>query len=77
MCLGVTGRVVELRLDRPDLARVDVEGVLRDINVGLLDDDPARAGDWVLIHLGFALQKMTEQEVAEARSTLAILESPT
>ena len=73
MCLGIPGRVVELRADHPDLARVDVEGMVRDINLGLLADDPAVPGDWILIHLGFALQKMTQAEVDEARSTLMIL----
>ena len=73
MCLGIPGRVVERRSDHPDLARVDVEGVVRDINLGLLEDDPAVPGDWVLIHLGFALQKMTQVEVDEARSTLMVL----
>jgi len=73
MCLGIPGRVVELRSDHPDLARVDVEGMVRDINLGLLADDPAVPGDWILIHLGFALQKMTQAEADEARSTLMIL----
>ena len=73
MCLGIPGQVVELRSDHPDLARVDVEGVIRDVNLGLLVDDPAVPGDWILIHLGFALQKMTKAEVDEARSTLMVL----
>jgi hydrogenase expression/formation protein HypC len=73
MCLGIPGQVVELRADQPDLARVDVEGVIRDVNLGLLTDDPAVPGDWILIHLGFALQKMTMAEVDEARSTLMVL----
>jgi hydrogenase expression/formation protein HypC len=73
MCLGIPGRVVELPVAHPDIGRVDVEGVVRDINLALVDDDPPRVGEWVLIHLGFALQKMTEAEVADARSTLAIL----
>ena len=73
MCLGIPGCVVERRTDHPDLARVDVEGVVRDINLGLLDEDPPGPGDWVLIHLGFALQRMTEQEAQEARSTLSVL----
>jgi len=73
MCLGIPGRVVELRSDHPDLAQVDVEGVVRTINVGLLDEDPARPGDWILIHLGFALQKMTKQEVDDALATLTVL----
>jgi hydrogenase expression/formation protein HypC len=73
MCLGIPGLVVEMSTQHPDLARVDVEGVVRDINMALLDDDPAVPGDWILIHLGFALQKMTEAEVQDARSTLAVL----
>ena len=73
MCLGIPGRVVALRDDHPDLARVDVEGVVRDINLGLLEDDPAKPGDWILIHLGFALQKMTEAEVADALDVLTVL----
>jgi hydrogenase expression/formation protein HypC len=72
MCLGIPGRLVELT-EHPDIARVDVEGVVRDINIALLGDDPAEPGDWVLIHLGFALQTMTEAEVEDARSTLSIL----
>jgi len=73
MCLGIPGRIVELPTDRPDWARVDVEGLVRDINVALMDEDPPKPGDWILIHLGFALQKMTEEEVESARSTLTVL----
>ena len=73
MCLGIPGRIVEMPTDREDIARVDVEGVVRDIHLGLLDQDPPAAGDWVLIHLGFALEKMTEEEVASARSTMSVL----
>lgn len=73
MCLGIPGRVVELRTDLPNVARVDVEGVVRDIDLAFLDDDPAVPGDWVLIHLGFALEKMTAEDAAEARATLMVL----
>lgn len=73
MCLGIPGRVVEPSAERADLARVEVEGVLRDVNVSLLEDDPPRPGEWVLIHLGFALQRMTEAEVEDARATMALL----
>lgn len=73
MCLGIPGRVVELSAKHEDFARVDVEGVVRDINIALMEEDPAVPGDWVLIHLGFALQKMTEAEVQDARSTLTVL----
>ena len=65
MCLGIPGEVTEL-LDRPDLARVDVSGVKRAINIGLLEDEEVKPGDWVLIHVGFALSKIDEDEAAAA-----------
>lgn len=71
MCLGIPGEVVEVLADRPELARVSVGGVRRAINIGLLADDPPRPGDWVLIHVGFALSKIDE---AEARAELEFLE---
>jgi len=66
MCLGIPGEVIEFLPGQPDLARVDVSGVRRVINVGLLVDDPPAAGEWVLIHVGFALSKIDEDEAAEA-----------
>jgi hydrogenase expression/formation protein HypC len=69
MCLAVPGRVVELVDERAQLARVDVSGVFRNVNVGLLEG--VREGDWVLIHVGFALSKVDEEE---ARATLELLE---
>jgi hydrogenase expression/formation protein HypC len=68
MCLAVPGQVLELVDEGNRLARVDVAGVLRTVNIGLLDDvDP---GDWVLIHVGFALSKVDEEE---ALATLGLL----
>ncbi|MBB5152576.1 HypC/HybG/HupF family hydrogenase formation chaperone [Saccharopolyspora phatthalungensis] len=72
MCLGIPGEVIEILTDRPDLAKVDVSGVRRNINIGLLGDDRPAPGEWVLIHVGFALSKIDE---AEARSALEFLES--
>ena len=66
MCLGIPGEIIELLPDRPDLAKVDVSGVKRSINIGLLADDPPRPGEWVLIHVGFALSKIDEDEAAAA-----------
>src|SRR6202041_2178284 len=66
MCLGIPGEVIEFLPDQPELARVDVSGVRRVINVGLLDDDPPKPGEWVLIHVGFALSKIDEAEAAAA-----------
>jgi hydrogenase expression/formation protein HypC len=73
MCLGIPGRIVDLPADRPEIARVEVDGRLREVNVMLLEDATPRPGDWVLIHLGFALQTMTEADAAE---TLALLATP-
>jgi hydrogenase expression/formation protein HypC len=66
MCLGIPGEVIEFLPDQPDLARVDVSGVKRVINIGLLADERVAAGDWVLIHVGFALSKIDEAEAAAA-----------
>jgi hydrogenase expression/formation protein HypC len=63
--------VIEFLPDQPDLARVDVSGVRRVINVGLLSDEPPEPGDWVLIHVGFALSKIDEEEAASALAFLA------
>jgi hydrogenase expression/formation protein HypC len=64
MCLGLPGRVVELR-SGSDLARVDVAGVVRDINLELLDG-PFEPGDYLLVHSGFALERMAPDEAREA-----------
>jgi hydrogenase expression/formation protein HypC len=71
VCLGIPGEVVEICADKVDLAMVDVCGVKRAINIGLLADDPAVPGDWILIHVGFALSKIDE---GEAQAALAFLE---
>jgi hydrogenase expression/formation protein HypC len=70
MCLGIPGEVVELYEDRRDLAMVDVSGVRRAINIGLLEDEKIQPGDWVLIHVGFALSKIDEEEAAAALAFL-------
>ncbi|GAA4837844.1 HypC/HybG/HupF family hydrogenase formation chaperone [Saccharopolyspora rosea] len=72
MCLAIPGEVVEILDDRPDLATVDVSGVRRRINIGLLGDDRPEPGEWVLIHVGFAMSTIDEQE---ARATLEFLEN--
>jgi hydrogenase expression/formation protein HypC len=66
MCLGIPGEVVEYLPGQPDLAKVNVSGVKRVINVGLLTDDLPEPGEWVLIHVGFALSKIDEKEAAAA-----------
>lgn len=70
MCLAIPGQIVE-ELDAVNrLARVEIAGVRRTVNIGLLDD--VVSGDWVLVHVGFALSKVDEHE---AMATLALLEA--
>ena len=72
MCLGIPGQVVEL-LDHEHLAKVDVSGVGRVVNIGLLEDEQVTPGDWVLIHVGFAMSKIDEQEAARAIASLQLM----
>jgi hydrogenase expression/formation protein HypC len=72
VCLAIPGAIVAVDSERPDLATVDVGGVRRVVNIGLLDDEDLAVGDWILVHVGFALAKIDE---AEARSALEFLES--
>jgi hydrogenase expression/formation protein HypC len=73
MCLGIPGRIVDFDTDHPDLALVDVSGVARPINLGLLSPQTLEIGDWVVIHMGFALERMTEEEASEAVDVLRTL----
>ncbi len=73
MCLAIPGQIVEIVDDANRLAKVDVAGVLRTINVGLLDDDDQGGvvtGDWVLIHVGFAISQVDEEEALATRRQL-------
>jgi hydrogenase expression/formation protein HypC len=73
VCLAIPGRVIEVVDEANRLALVDVAGVRRTVNIGLLDadGDGAAPGDWVLIHVGFALSLVDEEEAA---ATLAMLQ---
>jgi hydrogenase expression/formation protein HypC len=73
MCLAIPGQIVEVVDDENRLAIVDVAGVRRTVNVGLVDVDGVGVGpgDWVLIHVGFAISQVDEQE---ARATRELLE---
>lgn len=73
MCLAIPGRIVEFDASNENLASVDVAGVVRRINVGLLEDDPAQVGDWVLIHVGFAMAKIDEDEAKHAMNGLIMM----
>ena len=73
MCLGIPGRIVEIIDEDLTLAKAEVSGVRRNINVGLVhhDEEQLEIGDWVLIHVGFAMSKLNE---TEAQSQLQALE---
>jgi hydrogenase expression/formation protein HypC len=73
MCLAIPGKIVEILEERENLALVDVGGVRRKIDVGLLDPGSATPGDWVLIHVGFAMSKISEQVAEEQMRLLAML----
>ena len=70
MCLGIPGRVEEIVDETNHIAKVDVNGVRRNVNFGLLDTASLVPGDWVLIHVGFAMSKLDEKE---AQETLRLL----
>ena len=73
MCLAIPGKIVEISSDNQDSALVDVVGVRRKIDLGLLQDDKPVPGDWVLIHVGFAMSKISEQDAADQMNTLRML----
>jgi hydrogenase expression/formation protein HypC len=73
VCLGIPGQIIELVDANDQLARADVSGVTRVINVGLLDEGQAQPGDWVLIHVGFAMSKIDEREAALAMASLKLM----
>ncbi|MBA3240252.1 MAG: HypC/HybG/HupF family hydrogenase formation chaperone [Acidobacteria bacterium] len=71
MCLAIPGKIVEIIDEENRIAKVEVGGVRRNVNVGMLDADEALVGSYVLIHVGFAMTKIDEQEAME---TLRVLE---
>jgi hydrogenase expression/formation protein HypC len=76
MCLGVPGEVVEVLDNHPDIATVEVSGVRRAINIGLLEGQGVEPGDWVLVHLGFALSKIDQDEATAVLDLLAGMGQP-
>lgn len=73
MCLAIPARIVELDPDDATRALVEVVGVRRHIDTGLLQDDPPVTGDWVLIHVGFAMSKISEEQARDQLQTLNAL----
>ncbi len=73
MCLAIPGKIVEIFADNVESALVDVVGVRRKIDLGLLQDDRPVPGDWVLIHVGFAMSKISECDALDQMNTLRAL----
>jgi hydrogenase expression/formation protein HypC len=71
MCLAIPGKVIDI--SDTDSALVDVVGVRRRVDLGLLQDDRPVPGDWVLIHVGFAMSKISEQDALDQMHTLQML----
>jgi hydrogenase expression/formation protein HypC len=73
MCLAIPGKVVAFDSQDTRLAVVDVVGVRRKVDLGLLQEESVQPGDWVLIHVGFAMSKISETDAADQMRTLALL----
>jgi hydrogenase expression/formation protein HypC len=73
MCLAIPGKIVQVFADDPDIALVEVVGVRRRVDLGLLQEERLGVGDWVLIHVGFAMSKISEQDALDQMQTLTIL----
>ncbi len=74
MCLGIPGRIVEIMAGNAgQLALVDVLGAKRPINLGMLENPELSPGDWILIHMGFALEQIDEAGARKALSGLRLM----
>lgn len=71
MCLGIPGKIVEIVDETNSIARVEVSGVRRNVNVELVRSEGIAPGDWVLIHVGFAMSKIDENEAYETMKALS------
>ena len=73
MCLAIPAKVVEFVPGDQQRALVDVVGVRRQVDMGLLQDEVIKAGDWVLVHVGFAMSKIGEEQALDQLRTLTML----
>jgi hydrogenase expression/formation protein HypC len=73
MCLAIPGKIVSLVPEEPHLGVVEVTGVRRRVDLGLLLEDMPKVGDWVLIHVGFAMSKISEQDAVGQMQLLTML----
>lgn len=70
MCLGIPGQILAIVDDERDIAKVEVSGVRRNVSIALVRPDGIAVGDWVLVHVGFAMSKIDEQEAHETLDLL-------
>jgi len=73
MCLAIPGKIVDIAAGQNLVGTVEVTGVRRKVQLGLLEDDMPKIGDWVLIHVGFAMSRISEQDAAEQMRLLTAL----
>ena len=73
MCLGIPGRIIDIVDDANSIAKVDVSGVKRNVSVALVRPEGIAPGDWVLIHVGFAMSKIDENEARETMQALQLM----
>jgi hydrogenase expression/formation protein HypC len=73
MCLAIPGKIVQLFAEDRNMALIEVAGVRRRIDLGLLEEEKLGPGDWVLIHVGFAMSKISERDALEQMHMLAML----
>jgi len=76
MCLAIPGRIVDISPHQPNTAVVEVVGVRRSVDLGLLRHNPPVAGEWVLIHVGFAMSKISEDDALDRMRILRMLGEP-
>ena len=73
MCLAIPGKIVSLTDDPAHSALIDVVGVRRRVDISLVEPDGIVPGDWVLIHVGFAMSKIREQDAIDQLRMLTVL----
>jgi hydrogenase expression/formation protein HypC len=70
MCLGIPGKIIDIVDDANSIAKVEVSGVKRNVSIALVRPEGIEPGDWVLIHVGFAMSKIDEFEAQETIKAL-------
>lgn len=70
MCLGLPGQIIEITDPEHGIARVDTDGVIRSVSLEMLPGESLTVGDWVMVHLGFAMAKIDADHARETRAFL-------